>query len=120
MSNKEFEERSELDEIEYLNQLVEERLAQIEKEQREREAKREMAQYEREAKLEHQRVQQEKRVNAILRMIATMGLYAAMVVALIILGWTGVVVWWLSGSVAAGLALCGAFRAGYFWRESRI
>ena len=63
---------------------------------------------------------QEKRMNAILRMIAAIGLYSTMVVALIVLAWTNVVVWWLSGSVAVGLALCGAFRAGYFWRESKI
>ena len=110
MDNNEFiSARSELDEIEYLNKMVEDRLKRIQKEQ-----------WEREARMEHRRVQHEHRVNAILRMIATIGLYAAMVTALLILGWTKVVVWWLSGSVAVGLALCGAFRAGYFWRESKI
>jgi hypothetical protein len=53
-------------------------------------------------------------------MISTIMLYAAMVVALVILAWIDVVVWWLSGSVAVGLALCGAFRAGYYWCESKI
>ena len=107
--NKVCEERAELDELEYLNNLVAERMKRIEE-----------AHWEREAKMEHLRIQQEKRMNAILRMIATIGLYATMVVALIILAWTGVVVWWLCGGVAVGLALCGAFRAGYFWRESKI
>lgn len=102
-------ERTELDEIEYLNNLVAERMKRIEE-----------AQWERETRMEHQRVQQEKRMNAILRMISTIMLYAAMVVALVILAWIDVVVWWLSGSVAVGLALCGAFRAGYYWCESKI
>ena len=102
-------ERTELDEIEYLNNLVAERMKHIEE-----------AQWERETRMEHQRVQQEKRMNAILRMISTIMLYAAMVVALVILAWIDVVVWWLSGSVAVGLALCGAFRAGYYWCESKI
>ena len=120
MSNKDFEERSELDEIEYLNQLVEERLAQIEKEQREREAKREMAQYEREAEMEFRRVQQEKRVNVILRMIATMGLHTVMVAALMIMVKTGVLAGWLGLGSAAGIAVCGGFHAGYCWREFRM
>lgn len=102
-------ERTELDEIEYLNNLVAERMKRIEE-----------AQYEREARMEYQRVRQEKRMNAILRMISTIMLYAAMVVALMILVWIDVVVWWLSGGVAVGLALCGAFRAGYYWCESKI
>lgn len=110
MSNKEFiDERQELDEIEYLNNLVNERMKRIEE-----------AHWEREARMEQLRIQQEKRMNAILRMIAAIGLYSTMVVALIVLAWTNVVIWWLSGSVAVGLALCGAFRAGYFWRESKI
>ena len=102
-------ERTELDELEYINKLVAERMKRIEE-----------AQWEREAKMERLRVQQEKRMNAILRMISVIGLYAAMVVALVILAWTEVVVWWLSGSVALGLVLCGAFRAGYYWRESQF
>ena len=110
MSNKEFiDERQEQAELEYLNNLVNERMKRIED-----------AHWEREARMEHLRIQQEKRMNAILRMIATIGLYATMVVALVILAYTNVVVWWLSGSVAVGLAVCGAFRAGYFWRESKI
>ena len=110
MSNKEFtQERMELDEIEYLNQLVAERMKRIEE-----------AQWEREGRMERQRVQQENRMNAILQMIAIIGLYATMVVALVILAWTKVVVWWLCSSLAIGLGLCGAFRAGYYWRESKI
>lgn len=107
---KEFnKECNELDELDYLNNLVAERMKRIEE-----------AHWEREAKMERLRIQQEKRMNAIVRMIAVIGLYTAMVVALVILAWTGVVVWWLSGSVAVGLALCGAFRAGCYWHEYKI
>lgn len=110
MSNKEITpEWNELDEIEYLNKMVDDRLNRIRQEQ-----------FEREARMERRRVEHEHRVNTILRMISVIMMYAAMVVALVILAWTEVVVWWLSGSVAVGLALCGAFRAGYFWRESKI
>ena len=107
---KEFnKECTELDELDYLNNMVAERMKALQYEQ-----------YQRECEMERRRVEHERRVNAVLRMIAVIGLYAAMVVALAILAWTGVVVWWLSGSVAAGLALCGAFRAGCYWREYKI
>ena len=110
MSNKEWnEERQELDEIEYLNNLVKEQMKRVQEEQREREAR-----------MERKRMEHERRVNAIIRMISLSLMYAAMVVAMLVLAYTNVVVWWLSGSVAVGLALCGAFRAGYFWRESKI
>jgi hypothetical protein len=110
MKNKEITaECTELDELEYINNLVAERMKRIQE-----------AQWEHEAKMEHRRVQHEKRMNAIVRMISVIGLYTAMVVALVILAYTQVVVWWLSGSVALGLALCGAFRAGYYWREHEI
>lgn len=107
---KEFnKECTELDELEYLNNLVAERMKALQYEQ-----------YQRECEMERRRVEHERRVNAVLRMFSVIGLYTAMVVALVSLAWTGVVVWWLSGSVAVGLALCGAFRAGYYWREHEI
>ena len=99
----------ELDEIDYLNGLVAERMKRIEE-----------AQYEREARMEHMRMQQEKRINAILRMIAVILMYTTMVVGILILGWLDVVIWWLCVILAIGLSLCCAFRAGYFWREFKI
>ena len=99
----------ELDEIDHLNSLVAERMKRIEE-----------AQYEREARMEHMRMQQENRINAILRMIAVILMYTTMVVGILILGWLDVVIWWLCAIVAIGLSLCGAFRTGYFWREFKI
>lgn len=102
-------ECSEIDELEYLNSLVNERMKRMEQ-----------VHWEREAERDHQRVMHERRLNARVRMISIIMLYATMVVALIVLAYTKVVVWWLCMSVAAPLALCGAFRAGYYYRESEI
>lgn len=122
MAKREMDEKElqELRELDHLNRTIEEHMARMEEEQRKREAEREQIQREREARLEQIRIQQEKRMNAILRMIATICIYGTMAMALMVLAYTKTIMWWLGISVALGLSVCGAFRAGMLWRESRI
>ena len=110
MSNKEFiDERQELDEIEYLNNLVNERMKRHEE-----------AALEREARREFQRAQHERIMNAILKMILTVLWYIVVVSMLFVLAYKNVIAWWVSEKLAVGLALCGAFWLGYFWKELKM
>ena len=119
MNKKEMEEREQM-ELDHINQMVEKRLAEIDQAHRKREAERERRQLEWEARREEIRVRKERQMNAILRMIATICIYGAMAMALMVLAYTKTIMWWLGISVALGLSVCGAFRAGMLWRESKI
>ena len=100
------QEYRERDELEVLNRKVEERTAQWEK-----------ILWEQEARAENRRIEEERRVNAILRLIGLLILFATIGMGLVALAITEVFPWWISGPCVTVCGLVAAFKSGYLWHE---
>ena len=98
------QEYRERDELEALNRKVEERTAKMEQ-----------ILWEQEAKAEKRRIEEERRVNGILRLIGLLILFVTIGMGLVALAITEVFPWWISGSAIAVCGLVASFNAGYLW-----
>ena len=96
----------ERDELEFFNRKSEERVKQMQ----------EML-WEREAKAEHERLKQERKLNAIMSLVAMIFLCLVCIASLCTLSYTVGLSWIVTAIVSSLLAVCTAFRSGYLWHE---
>ena len=101
-----YQDRMELDELDFLNHRTEERVAQMQK-----------GMWEKEKKAELEQKRQERKFNAILNLVAIIIVYAVIVTALCVLSFTDNLDWMFTAIVSMLLTIACAFRAGYIWHE---
>lgn len=101
-----YQDRMELDELDFLNHRTEERVAQMQK-----------VMWEKEKKAELEQKRQERKFNAILNLVAIIIVYAVIVTALCVLSFTENLDWMFTAIVSMLLTIACAFRAGYIWHE---
>lgn len=101
-----YQDRMERDELDFLNQRTEARVAEMRK-----------ILWEKEKKAELEQKRQERKFNAILNLVAIIIVYAVIVTALCVLSFTGNLDWMFTAIVSMLLTIACAFRAGYIWHE---
>ena len=101
-----YQDRMERDELDFLNQRTEARVAEMRQ-----------ILWEKEKKAELEQKRQERKFNAILNLVAIIIVYAVIVTALCVLSFTGNLDWMFTAIVSMLLTIACAFRAGYIWHE---
>lgn len=99
-------EYMERDELEALNRKVEERNAWIER-----------MMYEHDKQLERTRMTQERRINAIGKLVVAILLAVAIITSLGVLAYMGAFSWPVSIVCGGAILLISTFYAGYFWHD---
>lgn len=94
----------EREELEKLNEMTRARLAKFERELWDRVAEAEML-----------RRQQERKYEAAVKLVLSVVLALAMVLALLTLGYTGAIAWWMAVSGGFAVTAVGTFKAGCYW-----
>lgn len=101
-----YQDRMERDELDFLNQRTEARVAEMRQ-----------ILWEKEKKAELEQKRQERKFNAILNLVAIIIVYAVIVTALCVLSFTSNLDWMFTAIVSMLLTIACAFRAGYIWHE---
>ena len=101
-----YQDRMERDELDFLNQRTEARVAEMRQ-----------ILWEKEKKAELEQKRQERKFNAILNLVAIIIVYAVIVTALCVLSFTENLDWMFTAIVSMLLTIACAFRAGYIWHE---
>lgn len=104
-----YQDHIERDEFEYFNKRTAERVSKMRK-----------ALWEQEAKAALEQVKHEKKFNGILNLVTVILFCIVATAALCALSCTDNLDWAITAIFVALLSLCGAFRAGYIWRDIKF